>query len=508
VSVRRAILRAEVLIGAAAFVARILPGPRTIDDAYITFRYARNILAGLGPVYNPGEAVLGTTTPLYMALMSALGLVSGGSHAPFPILAWLVNAAADAITCWLVIRLAQALGRRNAGLAAAAVWAIAPWSVTFAIGGMETSVFVLLASATFYFHSTDRPIPAALSGALALLTRPDALLFLVPLALDRVRRSLPASRINPEPLRIRAMEAAAFLAPVLAWVIFSVAVFGSPLPHSITAKVAAYHLPREAALVRLLQHYATPFLEDQVFGNAWIGLGFVGYLVLFLAGAASVVRHKSAAWAVLVYPWVYFAAYAIANPLIFRWYLTPPLPILFLGIFFGVDRVSRGLRLRALTLALGVVATILTLNAWIWSPDHGPQRPAPAMAFIRLELLYEQAAATLVPRLQPGQVLAAGDVGVLGYQTGARILDTVGLVTPQSPKYYPLPDAAYVINYAIPAALIDDARPDFVVFPEVYGRNTLLVDPAFAAGYQLLVTLPTDIYGSRGLLIYQRRRPN
>jgi len=28
-----------------AFVARLIPGARTIDDAYITFRYARNIVA-------------------------------------------------------------------------------------------------------------------------------------------------------------------------------------------------------------------------------------------------------------------------------------------------------------------------------------------------------------------------------------------------------------------------------------------------------------------------------
>ncbi len=504
-SVRRAILRAEVLIGAAAFLARLIPGPRTIDDAFITFRYARNILAGVGPVYNPGEAVLGTTSPLYMALMSALGLVSGGSHAPFPVLAWLVNALADAITCWILIRLAQALGQRNAGLAAAVVWAVAPWSVTFAIGGMETSIFVLLASATFYFHSTDRPIPAALSGALALLTRPDALILLIPLAADRLRRSLPASRLNPEPLSIGAKESAAFLAPVLAWIILSAAIFGSPLPHSITAKVAAYHVPPEAALVRLLQHYATPFVEDQVFGNGWIGIGFVAYLVLYLAGATAVIRRKPASWAVLVYPWVYFAAYAVANPLIFRWYLTPPLPVLFLGIFFGIDRVAHGVRLPALTAAVAAIAVALSLHAWTWRPDHGPQRPAPTMAYIQLELLYQQAAAVLEPMLEPGQVLAAGDVGVLGYQTGARILDAVGLVTPQATKYYPLPDGAYVINYAIPAGLIDDTRPDFVVFPEVYGRNTLLIDPAFEAGYQLIVTLPTDIYGSRGLLIYQRR---
>jgi len=60
----RAAIVALVLIGVALAV-RLLAGPRTIDDAYITFRYARNLADGLGFVYNPGQQVLGTTTPLY-----------------------------------------------------------------------------------------------------------------------------------------------------------------------------------------------------------------------------------------------------------------------------------------------------------------------------------------------------------------------------------------------------------------------------------------------------------
>lgn len=58
----------NLLIGIAfgililVFSTRIIPGARIIDDAFITFRSARNILAGNGFVYNPGEQVLGTTT--------------------------------------------------------------------------------------------------------------------------------------------------------------------------------------------------------------------------------------------------------------------------------------------------------------------------------------------------------------------------------------------------------------------------------------------------------------
>ena len=36
-----------------------------MDDAYIYYTYARNIATGHGYVFNPGERILGTTSPLY-----------------------------------------------------------------------------------------------------------------------------------------------------------------------------------------------------------------------------------------------------------------------------------------------------------------------------------------------------------------------------------------------------------------------------------------------------------
>ncbi|MCC6955740.1 MAG: hypothetical protein IT316_03030, partial [Anaerolineales bacterium] len=93
-----------------ALIARTLPGARTIDDSYITYRYARNILAGAGFVFNPGERVMGTTTPLYTALMVAAGLVSGGVNAPFAQISLLINALADGLTCLLLIHLGRRLG--------------------------------------------------------------------------------------------------------------------------------------------------------------------------------------------------------------------------------------------------------------------------------------------------------------------------------------------------------------------------------------------------------------
>jgi len=499
------LLQPELLICLAAVAARLIPGPRTIDDAYITFRYAQNLLRGDGLVYNPGQMVLGTTTPVYALLMAGLSALSGGTQAPFPLLALIVNALADGLTCWLIVRLAGLFAARRAGIAAALVWALAPMSVTFAIGGMETSLFIALATATFYFHSRDRPVAAALCGAFTLLTRPDALLLLVPLAVERLRRSLPQGRLNRVPHPVTGREALAFALPVGVWIVLGSLTYGSPLPHSILAKAAAYRLPPEAALIRLVQHYATPFLEHLAVGTWWVAVGMILYPLLFGIGALWLLRKQPGAWPLLVYPWAYLLAFAIANPLLFRWYLAPPLPLYILGIFLGFERLGRDLRLPAVPLAAGALAVALTLNGWTLHPDHGPDRPAPEMAFIKLELLYEQVADDLRAEIQPGEVLAAGDVGALGYFTGAEILDTVGLISPQSTAYYPIPESLYVINYAIPPQLVEDLRPDYLVMLEVYGRNGLLVDAGFQADYLLIETIPTDLYESAGMLVFRRR---
>src|SRR5262245_35309826 len=58
------------------FAARVLfwlTQPLAAEDAYITFRYARNLALGNGLVYNPGEKVFGFTSPLW-TLWSTLGL--------------------------------------------------------------------------------------------------------------------------------------------------------------------------------------------------------------------------------------------------------------------------------------------------------------------------------------------------------------------------------------------------------------------------------------------------
>src|SRR5437016_3946604 len=122
-------MRAAYYLGPAllALATRVLTGPHAIDDAYITFRYARNLAGGFGLVYNPGEWVLGTTTPLWAVILGGgyrLGLTD------LPWLATVLSGVCDAATAALLVHLGLRIGWRPFGAALVGLaWALNPMSV-------------------------------------------------------------------------------------------------------------------------------------------------------------------------------------------------------------------------------------------------------------------------------------------------------------------------------------------------------------------------------------------
>jgi hypothetical protein len=508
-----ALLAAVMLV---ALVARILPSPRNIDDSFITFRYARNITQGAGFVYNVGVATLGTTTPLYTLMMAAIAFVVRGSD--FPIYALVVNALADAINVALLFVLVRRLTQSlYPALLLGGLYAIAPMSVTFAVGGMETSVFILWMLATMTAFVFDRPLWVGIFAGLGLLTRPDAALWILPIGLVQL---ILAVRQTGRPL-LRRLPYATYAAGIFTlapWLIFATVYFGSPLTNTISAKAVAYNIPALGALTSLLQVYATPFLESPTLPPNGVMIAALVYLVLNLLAFSYVARREPRLLAFLAYPFIYLIVYSVANPLMFRWYWLPPLPAWMFGIVIGAWLIVTALAERTSArivypLATGLLALVFgnfSLRGWLLHPDHGATTPAPEMAWHELELHYRTIGESL--REDYGVTaqtqVASADIGAIGYFSGATILDTVGLVTPELSRYYPVDPALIVSgddpqNYAIPPSLILDAQPDYFVTMEAFVRLGLLQEPAFTENYTLMREIPTGYYGT-GVQLYAR----
>ena len=222
------------------YIGRLGPN----DDAYITFRVARNLAAGHGPVFNPGEQVLSVTTPGYMLLLAAASVVSQD----FVWLGLALNGLALLLVGALVIDLSHIVipngpdtdqTRLLSGLSATlAVSLTLTFPLLTAAIGMETPLFMAAILASFAAYrralqpnnddrlTTRWLLWTATAAALAFLLRPDGLLVAVAIGLHWI---VTRRRVTWRPVAL-------FLALSLPWLLFSWLYYGSPVPNTLAAK--------------------------------------------------------------------------------------------------------------------------------------------------------------------------------------------------------------------------------------------------------------------------------
>ncbi len=148
------------------------------DDAYITFRYARNVAAGLGPVYNAGERVEGCTTFLQMMILAPFIRLGADPRFVSVALSILALALIVAMGVWLLGRIYDGEKLRLASFAYGFFIMTNPGMILWTISGMETILYsvALAAVALSLWRDLEKdkaPVAAALACVVAALIRPD-----------------------------------------------------------------------------------------------------------------------------------------------------------------------------------------------------------------------------------------------------------------------------------------------------------------------------------------------
>jgi len=434
-----------------------------LDDAWIHQTYARNLVERGEWAFLPGEPSSGSTAPLWTGLL-ALARWVGLGPVSSTILFGLIALALTAIVCerWLRARVND--------LQAPTLWVAAlvalEWHLVWAgLSGMETLALALLSVGVLWASEEGR-LPSLALGVLIGLgvwLRPDALLLLLPAGIQ-----IAADRRRSRGERLRRLAWAMIgvgllLGPYLA---FNRTLSGEWWPSTFYAKQAEYASLRAIPLgIRVLEQYRAPLA----------GAGAVLLVGVAICAVHALRSRRVERLAPLLWVGAFLGAYALRLPVVYQHgrYAMPVLPALIVLGSEGMMRWCRpraaGMGRRLLSRAWAVCLPVVTLAFWFL----GARAYSRDVAIIETEMV--TAARWVRDNTPPGSLIAAHDIGALGYYGDRELVDLAGLVSPEVIPILRDEDAL--------AAYLEERGADYLVtFPGWYPALTRGLTPIYSTG--------------------------
>jgi arabinofuranosyltransferase len=421
-------------LGTATAIAMIAAyWPFTVDDTFITLRYADHLARGLGATWNPGSPPAeGYSSPLWLSviaiaqratldpLLAAKGLGAALALASLALVAVLVDRMlsdrADA-------------ERRLASAMAVFVLGCAPSTAIHAVSGMETALTTFLSAAYALAvvsllafaapHERDRAVPrrraagVAAIGLLFGLARPEAnLLVIVASIAMLVRLEGPARRDLAIAIAVlHALPGAIYFA--WRWSYYGLPL---PLPFYVKALLPESTLPGASEALAFARHHLIERLD--------LGIALVAGIALTARRPASPIPALLGGAAI----WVFLFVPAHEMGYDFR-YFQPLMPIVAAMVGAGI------VALRARAGAMAPIVPAIVVLASVASTAPGLSRSlAEKHAYARgIETAHRAIGDALgaVRERIDRPVLAALDVGAIAYRSRWTVIDTWGLNEPE-----------------------------------------------------------------------------
>lgn len=393
-----------------------------LDDAMITFRVAENLAYGRGFVYNLGERVQVTTTPLY-ALILVPGIWLSGSAVQA---ALILNLGLAAVLPLLAYDVGQRLAGRITGIAGALLLVVSPFAVM--AFSMESYLYMVLILATLAAYLTARYRWAGVLIGLTALVRGDGVfLGAVMLTYDALtQRRLCWSLILPA------------IGIPAGWYLFATGYYGAPFPATLAAKTAqgAFNWLGERFLDGLWGHWDQWTRKDGYWGL---------YLLLpFPVVGLFVALWTNQRWVLLIgRDGLYIAAFVGLGVPMAEWYYAPLMPGVALLAGRGIQAIAERLAVQRERVGYAVAAGVTAVLLAVMLPvtGHIIQQHPDWKAQI-----YPPAARWIAANTNTNANLATIDIGHLGYWSERQIIDIVGLAQPDVAAQIAAGDFGYAIR--------------------------------------------------------------
>lgn len=399
----------------------------TQDDVFITYTYSRNIAEGHGFVFNNGQFVQGTTTPLYTILMAgAYSLNQDLLH---------VGNALGGIFIGVLSLMSMLLLRKYisplAQLALVLILITAP--LIYVSLGMETLLYCVILITTFWFWHQEQFTFAFIMAGMLTWTRADGVVLAGTLGL----LYLYQENFN---IQKSLKKGAIYLLVIAPWFIFAWAYFGEALPNTFSAKQD------------ILQ--GTLYIEAGI--NTWESfynnnpLSFLALILvpfgLWRMWLNSKLR-PIPMWTIL-----FILGYTVLN-VSFFWYYTPPFVGIILLTVFGGDWLLKQLIQYAPRSQIPLV--LLVIIAIGISAKLGIERAQKFNIPPERTTTYQLAGEWIDANTPQDVQVVVVDLGIVGYYADRITLDSYGLVVPE--MYFNTPEYA-IMKY----------KPEYVVGTQFY----------------------------------------
>ncbi len=388
-----------IIIAALSVVARVILLGDYIghDDAYIYLRYAKNISAGHGWSFNPGEPSYGTTSPLW-TLILVFGNVLGFGADNFGVLISLLALFFIPIIGYYLISLFTEEDIKS--FAYACSLATLPWIIRWSGTVMETTLATFLAMLFVYlaYKYKKRPI-LSLIGGLMFLVRPELVIVWL-------------FSIISKNLKNVILNVCYFLLPVIPWLIFAYITFGQITPNTlIKASAPILHIG-----VKPLMQIGATF---SVFLPVFVYILFVNYKDFLLSIRKYWRISLVVITLILYYVWRTNGLQSPAR------YMNFSYPLAAMFIFLPIKRVKQLLS----ALVILIICYALISGFFIVPKIDMFQNGYKNAHILAAKWLSGHSA-------QDDKVFVLLDIGIIGYYCDRYIIDWGGLATPYIPKNF------------------------------------------------------------------------
>jgi hypothetical protein len=391
------------------------------EDAFITFRYAKQIAIGNGFVYNIGEHVYGTTTPLFTILLALwLTFISSNIILGASILN-LLAAIAVPIFTWKTLKFS---GRSSAEQHFVLIVILLSSKFLYiTTNGMEISLSMFLMASSWYAWVRGKTKLTGLLCGLLLWTRIDSIFWVIIL----VFVSLISSKKNAVVVGVTAALT------YLPWVVFATLYFGSPIPHTVTAKWVNYiqfnqspYIPHLAIIVKYLSPLGR--IEGDQTVLQWIG-------VLIVLGVScwgiwkSRIYQEKYFYVLIVFTLFEISRLTLTRATFFTRYFIPILwsTLILFGMGLGAlwDRLKTIPIPRTIFLSSFVLLVIAQVMVGISYAQYYKEKQT-----FRHEASLKAMGLWLKNNTSPQSIILLEPLGYVGYYSERHIIEEVGLVTP------------------------------------------------------------------------------